>query len=167
MRTKRVAYLGLFIALAFVFSYIEFLIPVNIGVPGAKLGLANLVIIVVLYLFGEKDAIALSVTRIVLVGFTFANVASMLYSLAGAVLSFLAMALAKRTGLLSITGVSVLGGVFHNVGQIIVAILVLETSGLIYYLPVLLIAGIASGVAIGLLGAMVTKRLKNVLKNEQ
>ena len=167
MRTKRVAYLGLFIALAFVFSYIEFLIPVNIGVPGAKLGLANLVIIVVLYLFGEKDAIALSVIRIVLVGFTFANVASMLYSLAGAALSMLAMVLVKRTGLLSIAGVSVLGGVFHNIGQIIVAILVLETASLVYYLPVLLIAGIVSGVVIGLLGAMVTKRLKNVLKNEQ
>lgn len=167
MRTKKVAYLGLFIALAFVFSYIEFLIPVNIGVPGAKLGLANLVIIVALYLFGEKDAFVLSMVRIVLVGFTFANVASMLYSLAGACLSFLAMVLAKKLGLLSITGVSVLGGVFHNIGQIIVAILVLETASLIYYLPVLLVAGIASGVAIGVLGAMVTKRLKNVLKIEQ
>lgn len=167
MRTKKVTYLGLFIALAFVFSYIEFLIPVNIGVPGAKLGLANLVIIVVLYLFGEKDAIVLSVIRIVLVGFTFANMASMLYSLAGACLSFFAMVLAKKSGFLSITGVSVLGGVFHNIGQIIVAILVLETASLMYYLPVLLIAGIASGVAIGLLGGMVTKRLKNVLKIEQ
>lgn len=164
MKTKKVAYLGLLIALAFVFSYIEFLIPVNIGVPGAKLGLANLVVIVTLYTLGERDAFFLSVVRIVLVGFTFANMASMIYSLAGGILSYLAMVIAKRTKLLSMTGVSVLGGVFHNVGQIIVAILVLETASLVYYLPVLLIAGITSGVVIGLLGAMVTKRIGRIVE---
>lgn len=164
MRTKKVAYLGLLIALAFVFSYIEFLIPVNIGVPGAKLGLANLVIIVALYTLGERNAFFLSVVRIVLVGFTFANVASMIYSLAGGILSYVVMALAKKTKMLSMTGVSVLGGVFHNVGQIIVAILVLETASLIYYLPVLLIAGITSGIVIGILGAMVTKRITGIVK---
>lgn len=162
MKTKKIAYLGLLIALAFVFSYIEFLIPVNIGVPGAKVGLANLVVIVALYTLGERDAFLLSVVRIVLVGFTFANMASMIYSLAGGALSYLAMVIAKKTKLLSMTGVSVLGGVFHNVGQIIVAILVLETASLIYYLPVLLIAGITSGVIIGILGAMVTKRMGSV-----
>lgn len=164
MRTKKVAYLGLLIALAFVFSYIEFLIPVNIGVPGAKLGLANLVIIVALYTLGERNAFFLSVVRIVLVGFTFANVASMIYSLAGGILSYVVMVLAKKTKMLSMTGVSVLGGVFHNVGQIIVAILVLETASLIYYLPVLLIAGITSGIVIGILGAMVTKRITGIVK---
>lgn len=164
MKTKKVAYLGLLIALAFVFSYIEFLIPVNIGVPGAKLGLANLVVIVTLYTLGERDAFFLSVVRIVLVGFTFANMASMIYSLAGGILSYLAMVIAKRTKLLSMTGVSVLGGVFHNVGQIIVAILVLETASLVYYLPVLLIAGITSGGVIGLLGAMVTKRIGRIVE---
>lgn len=164
MKTKKTAYLGLLIALAFVFSYIEFLIPVNIGVPGAKLGLANLVVIVALYTLGEKDAFLLSVVRIVLVGFTFANTASMIYSLAGGCLSYAAMLIAKKTKLLSITGVSVIGGVFHNVGQIIVAMLVLETASLIYYLPVLLIAGIASGVAIGVLGAMIVRRLQGALK---
>ncbi len=164
MKTKKIAYLGLLIALAFVFSYIEFLIPVNIGVPGAKLGLANLVVIVALYTLGERDAFLLSVVRIVLVGFTFANMASMIYSLAGGILSYLAMVIAKRTKLLSMTGVSVLGGVFHNVGQIIVAILVLETASLVYYLPVLLIAGITSGVIIGILGAMVTKRMAGIVE---
>ena len=162
MKTKKIAYLGLLIALAFVFSYIEFLIPVNIGIPGAKLGLANLVIIVALYTLNEKDAFILSMIRIVLVGFTFANLASMLYSLAGGILSFLAMLLAKRTKKLSITGVSVIGGVFHNVGQIIMAIWVVKTASLIYYLPVLMLSGIAAGVAIGILGAMVTKRLKKL-----
>ena len=154
MKTKKIAYLGLLIALAFVFSYIEFLIPVNIGVPGAKLGLANLVIIV------AKDAFVLSMIRIVLVGFTFANLASMLYSLAGGILSYVAMVIAKRTQKLSITGVSVIGGVFHNVGQIIMAIWVVKTASLVYYLPVLMVSGIVAGVAIGVLGGMVTVRLK-------
>lgn len=165
MKTRRIAYLGMLIALAFVFSYIEFLIPVNLGVPGAKLGLANLVVIVALYTLGEKNAFFLSIVRIILVGFTFANMASMLYSLAGGILSYLAMVLAKKSKLLSITGVSVIGGVFHNIGQIIVAILVLETGSLLYYLPVLLIAGVASGVAIGVLGAMITKRMPNIKKD--
>ena len=164
MKTKKIAYLGLLIALAFVFSYIEFLIPVNIGIPGAKLGLANLVIIVALYTLKERDAFLLSMIRIVLVGFTFANLASMLYSIAGGTLSYLAMLLAKRTKKLSITGVSVIGGVFHNVGQIIMAIYVVKTTSLIYYLPVLMISGIVAGVAIGILGAMVTKRMKGIYK---
>ena len=163
MNTKKIAYLGLLIALAFVFSYIEFLIPVNIGVPGAKLGLANLVIIVAIYTLNEKDAFVLSMIRIVLVGFTFANLASMLYSLAGGILSFAAMVIAKRTKKLSITGVSVIGGVFHNVGQIIMAIFVVKTASLVYYLPVLMVSGIAAGVAIGILGGMVTKRIKRIV----
>ena len=167
MKTKKVAYLGLLIALAFVFSYIEFLIPVNIGIPGAKLGLANLVIIVALYTLNEKDAFLLSMIRIVLVGFTFANLASMLYSLAGGILSFLAMVLAKRTNKLSMTGVSVVGGVFHNVGQIIMAIWVVKTSSLVYYLPVLIVSGLAAGVAIGILGAMVTKRIRKIVRKEE
>ena len=163
MKTKKIAYLGLLVALAFIFSYIETLIPINIGVPGAKLGLANLVIIVALYTIGERNAFLLSMVRIVLVGFTFANLASMLYSLAGGILSFLAMCIAKRSGKLSTTGVSVVGGVFHNVGQILMAIWVVKTASLVYYLPVLIIAGLASGVAIGILGAMVTKRVKEVV----
>ena len=135
MKTRKIAYLGLLTALAFVFSYIEFLIPVNIGVPGAKLGLANLVIIVALYTLGERDAFLLSMIRIVLVGFTFANLAMMIYSLAGGCLSYAAMVIAKKTDRLSMTGVSVLGGVFHNIGQILVAMAVLETESLLYYLP--------------------------------
>lgn len=163
MKTKKIAYLGLLIALAFVFSYIEFLIPVNLGIPGAKLGLANLVIIVALYTINEKDAFVLSMIRIVLVGFTFANLASMLYSLAGGILSFFAMVLAKRSKKFSMKGVSVIGGIFHNIGQIIIAICVVKTASLVYYLPVLIVAGITAGVAIGLLGAMVTKRIRGIV----
>lgn len=162
MSTKKIAYLGLLVALAFVFSYVEYLIPVNPGIPGIKLGLANLVVIVALYTIGGRDAFLLSLVRIVLAGFTFSNVASMLYSLSGGLLSFGAMAAAKRTKLLSVTGVSVLGGVFHNVGQILMAMLVLETESLIYYLPVLILAGSAAGVAIGLLGAAIIRRIQRV-----
>lgn len=164
MSTKKIAYLGLLIALAFVFSYIEFLLPVNLGIPGAKLGLANLVIIVALYTLGEKTAFTLSMIRIVLVGFTFGNMASMLYSFAGGIISLAVMILAKKTKLLSVTGVSVLGGIFHNVGQIIMAIWVVNTKSLIYYLPVLMVFGCLSGVAIGILGAMVIKRIQGIVK---
>ena len=159
MKTKRIACLGLFIALAFVLSYVEFLLPLNIGIPGAKVGLANLVVMVALYTLGKKDAALLSFVRVVLVGLTFGNLAMLLYSLAGAILSFLAMLIAKRTKLFSITGVSVLGGVFHNVGQITVAMLVLETGSLLYYLPFLIVIGTISGVVIGLLSGMITARV--------
>ena len=118
---KKTALGGMLVALAFVFSYIETLIPVNLGIPGAKLGLANLVVMVALYTLGAKEAFALSMVRILLTGFTFSSAAAMLYSFAGGILSYIVMVLAKKTGRLSVTGVSVLGGIFHNVGQILVA----------------------------------------------
>ncbi len=163
MKTRKIAYLGLLIALAFIFSYVESLIPVHSGIPGAKLGLANLVIIVALYTLNDGDAFLLSMIRIVLTGFTFGSMAAMLYSLAGGIMSLLVMVAAKRTKRLTLTGVSVLGGIFHNVGQILMAIVVLDTPSLVYYLPVLLLAGSLSGVAIGVLGAAVTKRIRKIV----
>lgn len=160
MKTKKIAMLGLYIALAFVLSYIESLLPFSIGIPGAKIGLANLVIVVALFTIGSREAFCLSVVRVMMVGLTFGNMAMTIYSLAGAMLSFLVMIIAKRTGKLSTTGVSVLGGVFHNVGQIIVAIFVLETTGLLYYLPFLIIVGTISGVVIGVLSSMIIARVK-------
>lgn len=160
MKTKRLTTLGLLMALAFVLSYVEYLLPLNIGIPGAKVGLANLVVMVALYSIGSKDALLLSFVRVLLVGFTFGNMAMMLYSMAGAALSFLAMLLFKRTKLFTATGVSVIGGVFHNVGQIIVAIFVLETASLIYYLPFLIIIGTVSGVVIGIISRMIITRIK-------
>ncbi len=157
---KKTALGGMLVALAFVFSYIETLIPVNLGIPGAKLGLANLVVMVALYTLGTKEAFALSMVRILLTGFTFSSAAAMLYSFAGGILSYIVMVLAKKTGRLSVTGVSVLGGIFHNVGQILVAMWVLDTATLIYYLPVLAVTGIVSGTVIGLLGMMVIRRLQ-------
>ena len=102
--------------------------------------------------------------RIVLVGLTFANTAMMMYSLAGGILSFLVMWLAKKTNKLSMTGVSVLGGMFHNVGQILLAMWVLETESLLYYLPVLMVSGIVAGVVIGIFGAIITGRLKKLVR---
>ncbi|MBE5827486.1 MAG: Gx transporter family protein [Butyrivibrio sp.] len=163
MSNRRIAFLGLFVALAFVLSYIEYLLPINIGIPGAKIGIANLAVMVTLYTVGEKSAIALSVVRVVLVGLTFGNISMMMYSLAGATLSLLVMLIAKRIGKLSMTGVSVLGGVFHNVGQIIVAMLVLETESLFYYLPFLIVVGTITGVVIGIVSNLITVRVKKVL----
>ena len=162
---KRAAYMGMLTALAFVFSYIESLIPISIGIPGVKLGLANLVVIVALYTMGTKEAFILSAIRIFLAGFTFGNPASMVYSLAGGVLSLLVMVFMKKGKLFSATGVSVLGGVFHNVGQILVAMLVVENAKLLYYLPVLILSGTIAGVAIGILAAILTKRLERQMKD--
>lgn len=147
------------VALAFIFSYVESLFPINLGIPGVKLGLANLVVIVSLYLFGIREAAVISFIRIVLSGITFGSPAAMVYSLAGGVLSLLIMVIAKKTNKFSTMGVSVAGGVFHNVGQIIVAMIVLETQSLIYYLPVLIISGLVAGVVIGILAAEIIKRL--------
>lgn len=158
--------MGMLVALAFIFSYIESLLPTSVGIPGIKIGLANMVVIVTLYTMGAAPAFALSLVRIVLTGFTFGNLASMVYSLGGGMLSLLVMVIARKTKLFSVTGVSVLGAVFHNVGQIIVAALVIENSSLFYYLPVLMISGVAFGIIIGVVGAMLIKRLSRFIQRQ-
>ena len=167
MKNKRgrVAVFGVFTALALIFSYVELLIPINFGIPGAKLGLANLVIIIVLYKTDWKEALLLSVVRIVLAGFLFGNLFGILYSLAGGILSLAVMALLKRSRAFSIIGVSMAGGVSHNVGQLIMAMLVVETYAVGYYLPVLLIAGLITGTLIGIAGREMLKRLDLAVLN--
>ncbi|MBE5903096.1 MAG: Gx transporter family protein [Pseudobutyrivibrio sp.] len=160
MKTKDIAILGLLIALAFVLSYVEYLLPINIGIPGAKIGLANIVTMVAIYKIGYKRAFALSLIRVLLVALTFSNMAMAMYSAAGAVLSFIAMLIGKSTKKLSITGVSVLGGVFHNIGQIMVAMVLMETRELVFYLPILIVIGTVSGVIIGILSGMICSRIK-------
>lgn len=164
--TKKTAYMGMLVALAFIFSYIESLLPVSVGIPGVKIGLANMVVIVTLYTMGVAPAFAMSLVRIVLTGFTFGNLASMIYSLAGGILSLLVMVIARKTKLFSVTGVSVMGAVFHNVGQIIVAALVVENSSLFYYLPILMISGVAFGIIIGVVSAMLIKRLARFIQRQ-
>ncbi len=155
----RIAFLGMFVALAFIFSYVEAILPFSIGVPGIKLGLANIVVITALYAFGIKEAFAISAVRIILVAFTFSNTFTMVYSLAGGMLSWAIMSLFKMSNKFSIIGVSVIGGVFHNIGQLMVAAILMETSSLIYYLPILMIGGTATGIVIGILGKSILKIL--------
>ena len=124
---NRVAYFGVFTALALMFSYIETMIPIQFGVPGIKLGFANIMIVIMLYKSSAKEALLLSIVRIMLSGFLFGNLSSILYSIAGGVLSLEIMTLLKKQGGFSVIGVSVAGGVSHNVGQLIVAMLVVET----------------------------------------
>jgi len=159
LSSQKTALLGLLTALALIASYAEMLIPFPIGIPGVKLGLANLVIVWALYTMKPLEALLINAVRIFLVGFLFGNLFMILYSLSGAGLSFLCMFLAKKRGLFGILGVSVLGGIMHNIGQLIVAMIVLETLNLAYYLPVLLLSGLATGFLIGVISNEVLKRL--------
>lgn len=162
--SKKTALFALFVALAFVFSYLETLIPFNFGIPGIKLGLANLVVVTAMYTVGEKQAFAISVIRIILAGLTFGGVFSLVYSLAGGILSFFAMLLAKRCKALSITGVSIIGGSVHNIGQIAAAAVVMQTYRIVYYLPVLLLSGAVTGAVIGIVSGIIVNRLNKVIK---
>lgn len=159
---NRAAYFGVFTALALIFSYVEMLIPIQFGVPGIKLGLANLLIVIMLYKCGPKEALLLSVVRIILSGFIFGNMFSILYSLAGGILSLAVMALLKSRGSFSVMGVSIAGGVSHNLGQLAVAMAVVATYRVGYYLPVLLIAGLLTGMLIGIISNEVLKRIRNI-----
>ena len=159
---SRVAYFGVFTALALIFSYVETLIPISFGIPGVKLGLANLNIVIALYKMRLSEAYLLSVVRVVLSGFIFGNYFSIIYSLAGGLLSLTAMACLKKNDGFSVMGVSVAGGVCHNIGQLIVAMLVVETFSVAYYVPVLLVAGVATGLVIGLVAIGMIRRLKDI-----
>ena len=138
------------VALSLIFSYIEFLIPINFGIPGVKLGLANLVVVVSMYTLSSGKAFAINILRIALSGLLFGTFMSLLYSLAGGLLSFGVMALFKKLKIFGISGVSILGGIFHNIGQLIAAVLVLGTPALGWYFPVLLFAGMVAGLLIGI-----------------
>ena len=162
MKTKKVAMLGLTIALAMIMSYIEALVPLSFAVPGIKMGLANIVIIFVLYKIGTKEAILVSIIRVILVSLLFSNVMAMAYSIAGAVLSLLVMWILKKTDKFSVVGVSIAGGIMHNVGQIIMAVILLGTEQIALYLPVLIITGTATGVVIGIVAGLVINRFKNI-----
>lgn len=160
---NRVAYFGVFTALALIFSYIETLIPISFGIPGVKLGLANLIIVIALYKITLKEVYVLSVVRVLLSGVLFGNYFSIAYSLAGGLLSLTVMALLKKTDGFSVMGISIAGGVFHNIGQLIVAMLVVETFVMSYYMPVLLIAGLITGFLIGVIADQILRRLSGVI----
>ena len=159
MKQKKIAYMGLFAAIAIIFGYVESLIPFFAGIPGIKLGLANLAVLFILETYTWKEAALVSIVRILVIGFMFGNMFSILYSMAGAALSLTVMTLMKRFSGFSILGVSVAGGVSHNIGQLIIAALIVENTSLFYYTPVLLISGVITGILIGILTREVTKRI--------
>ena len=165
-KAQIVALYGIMVALAFVFSYFESLIPFSVGIPGVKLGLANLVVVVALYIMKPSQAFSISLIRILLTSLTFGNITvSLPYSLCGGLLSFAVMYFAKKTKL-SVVGVSMLGGICHNIGQIIVAAIIMETSKIAYYLPVLLVAGLLTGLLLGVVSKTVINRFEKINFNK-
>jgi len=159
-KTKNLTLYALLLALALILSYLESLVPMSFAVPGIKLGLPNVVMVFALYRLGFKAAGSISIVRVLLVSMLFGNVMTMAYSLAGAAISLVLMWLLKKSGKFSPVGVSVAGALGHNTGQIFTAMLLLETGGIIYYLPALCISGAVTGVLIGILGGILVKRIK-------
>ena len=159
---NKVAVFGVFTSLALILSYVELLIPINFGIPGMKLGLANLLVVILLYKGCPRDALLLSVIRILLSGLIFGNMFSIFYSLGGGLLSLAVMDFLKKTGQFTVAGISIGGGASHNVGQLLVAMFVVQTYQVGYYLPVLLIAGVITGAVIGILSAEVLKRTQSI-----
>lgn len=153
--SRKVAGCGMLIALAMVFSYVEVLIPINFGIPGMKLGAANLVIVIGLYLLKPQEVLMISMIRIFLMGYMFGNGVSLLYSFAGGIVSFLLMAVIRKMKGFSVVGVSIIGGVSHNIGQLLAAAWIIRNRNLFYYLPALLAAGTATGALIGILSGKI------------
>ncbi len=160
MRSKKVAFLGLCITLSMILSFVESQIPALVAIPGIKVGLPNLVIVFLLYRSGWKETVIVSLIRILLISILFGNLQTMTFSLAGAILSLMIMILLKKSNWFSYITVSIVGGIFHNVGQIIAACLWTQTAEIAFYLPVLLISGTVAGALIGLIGGMLVKRLE-------
>ncbi len=164
---RRTAESGLFLAVALILSYVESLIPFSFGIPGIKLGLPNLIVVLLLYRGEAGRAVVVNVLRILLSGFLFGNLFAIFYAMAGAVCSFSAMAIGKRAGCFSIAGVSVLGGVFHNIGQIVVAMAVVETFYVGYYMPFLILAGTVTGAVLGIAAMELLPYLQNAVGSEK
>lgn len=159
-KINKIAVLGMCTAAAMILSYVESFIP--FGVPGLKVGLPNVVIVFILYKIGWKDAFAVSVLRCVLTALLFGSVMSLAYSITGAIISITLMALLKKTDKFSTVGVSIAGGISHNAGQIIIAILVTGVEEIAYYMPVLAVGGTLAGLFIGVAGAAILKSLDKV-----
>lgn len=160
MKTSKMTFLGLFTALAMILSFVETLLPpITTAFPGIKMGLPNIAIMFILYRIGWKEASAVSIVRVILVSLLFGSVMSMAYSLAGAVFSLLIMTIMQKLTDFNRVTISVVGGVFHNVGQVVIAWLITDTEQIVYYLPVLLLSGCAAGILVGLVAGMLEKRV--------
>ncbi len=159
MRTKKITTIGILIALALILSYVESQIPAFVAIPGMKLGLTNIVVLTTLYILDVKSAMLINVIRIIIVAILFGSAMSFAFSFVGGMLSTIVMILLKKSGRMKIIGVSAAGGISHNIGQILTAMVLLGTKAIAWYLPVLWISGIFSGVVIGIIGGLVTARL--------
>jgi heptaprenyl diphosphate synthase len=159
MNVKKLCIISLSVSLSLVLSFLESLVPPLVAIPGVKVGIANTVSLFVLYSLGAAPAFVVSVVRVSLSSLLFGSSVSFLYSLFGACLSLAVMTLFKKLGFFSMIGVSILGGVFHNVGQIVAAILVMKSGAILVYLPPLMISGIIAGVLVGILSGIVLKKL--------
>jgi heptaprenyl diphosphate synthase len=166
INTYNITFCGIFTALAMIFSYIESLIPIPLPIPGIKLGIANIAIITVLYAVGSVQAVAINLLRITLTAILFGNLNSFLFSLAGGMLSILVMVVLKRLKVFSMVGVSIAGGVAHNIGQVTAAVFIMDTAAIYCYLPVLLVAGVVTGIVIGIVGGLATQRVMPARKCE-
>lgn len=161
---NKTAYLGLLLAFALILSYVEAILPLQTGIPGMKLGLANLVVVLCLYLFHWREAFLLSIMKAVLSGFLFGSLSMIIYSVAGAILSAFVMIILKNTGWFHIPVVSAAGGVAHNLGQLLAAVFVVETYGVFYYMPVLIVTGLITGMIIGAVAALVLPHIQNMIR---
>ena len=160
MKTKKLVTLAVTISVAMILSFVESRIPAFVAIPGVKVGLANIAVIFALYKMGWREAISVSIIRVLLVALLFGSVVSLAYSIAGAVISLSLMILLKKLGVFTEVAVSVVGGITHNIGQILIAFLLLETSVVFYYLPFLLVSGVIAGIAVGVASALLIKRIK-------
>ena len=158
-KTHNIALLAMTVAVAMVLSFVESRIPLSVSIPGIKIGLANIAVVFALYKFGAKQAVTVSLIRVLLISLLFGKGIGFFYGLAGAVLSLTVMFLLKRFSPLSAIGVSVAGGVAHNVGQVGIAAIIVQNGRMFYYLPYLLISGILAGIVVGILAGILTKRL--------
>ena len=158
-KNKKLANMAMLVALAMIFSYVESLIPINFGIPGMKLGVANLVTVTGLYFLELPEVFLVVVMRILLTGFLFGNGMSIIYSLAGGILSLIVMGILKKIKGFSSVGISVGGGVAHNIGQLSIAVILMENTKIYYYAPVLLLTGTIAGVMIGVLSGVLVKKI--------
>lgn len=162
MKTSKLTRLAMFLALGLVLSYLENLIPLNFSIPGVKVGLANMVTMFVLYCYGTKDSALILILRVLLSGFLFSGLSTILFGIVGGFFCILSMHFVKKSNYFSVMGVSMTGAVFHNIGQIIAAFIVMQNTNILYYIPYLCLTGLVSGLLIGYISAFLVKRFQNI-----
>lgn len=167
LNIKKITLISILISQAIILGYFERFMPINFIVPGAKLGLANIVTLISLFLLTFKETSFIMISRVILLSFMFGSLPGIVYGLAGGMLALTAMYLAIRMGKISIIGVSIIGAVFHNIGQLIVAAIIINNINIFYYLPLLLLMAIPTGIFIGFTSKFLLKYLKttNLIKN--